>query len=904
MSAAKQQAMSGLRRLRAHGGVWTLIALIAAGVVFTVTATPRTVNGIADAALRRMITNAPPGIRDLTFVQDTPDLDRIGRLGATAKGFREAVTGALPDLLPETIGASWSSIATARAELTGAGVSTEPDGLNPRVSLAHQPDLEPAMEITSGRLPRNEPPAADEHEPTGRTLEVMASAGIAETLRLRVGEAYEVQAQGGPRAIIRLVGVYTARDASAADWVADPTLLRTGTEIVRGPGGLSYTRTTGTLLTDAGGAMQLRTSAVLWRMSTTARFRLDERSFHSGQAGQVRDAVRKLHGLPVLQAQDVTVITELDELIATFTAELAAVRALLAVVGAGIVGTAAGLLFLAARLAVDRRRPELRLIRARGASVRRVAGTLGIEGTALILPAVVAGWSVARLVPGRSEPTGLTPLLAPLLATVVAVAAVPVAAAVTSMDRRGYALRRRDVVLLRPGPRRLTAEVTVLGLAVLGVVLVHRRGLALEGIDPYLSTVPVLAGVAAGMVALRLYPWPVRVLGRLTRRRRGATAFLGLARAGRRGTALALPLVVLVLAIALGAFAGAVRAGIDGARRVATTTEVGADFRLTATAFPAAVVGAVRAVPGVVAVAAVRRVPSRTLVVDGAEQPESGVLVLAADPAAYRRILAAHELDGQVPSRFVDPGGGGAVPVLASPALAERLSADTTLGGRPIRLAGTTARLPGLDRGRDEFLLAPLAAAGQEADAPITILLVNGRTADPGALSRAAVPEVGSPAELTSLAERTRTLATVDFNEAVALAFAVGLVAAVVAGLLAVGLALAIEARTRGQVLSLLRTMGLPARQARVILLIEVTPMMATAVLAGAAVGVALPVLLAPALGLSAFTAGVPLRMQVDSVTAGLLAGLFAVLLAGAVLTEAAVNRRLGLGQVLRVGAD
>lgn len=102
--------------------------------------------------------------------------------------------------------------------------------------------------------------------------------------------------------------------------------------------------------------------------------------------------------------------------------------------------------------------------------------------------------------------------------------------------------------------------------------------------------------------------------------------------------------------------------------------------------------------------------------------------------------------------------------------------------------------------------------------------------------------------------------------------------------------------------LSLLRTVGLTAWQARAMLLVEVAPMMVTAVLTGAAVGLAVPLLLAPALGLSALTAGVPLRPQIDPVTAVLLAGLFAVLLSGAVLTEAAANRRLGLGRVLRLG--
>jgi len=98
--------------------------------------------------------------------------------------------------------------------------------------------------------------------------------------------------------------------------------------------------------------------------------------------------------------------------------------------------------------------------------------------------------------------------------------------------------------------------------------------------------------------------------------------------------------------------------------------------------------------------------------------------------------------------------------------------------------------------------------------------------------------------------------------------------------------------------------MGLSYRQARAMLLMELTPLVATALLVGVLVGAVLPVLLAPALGLSAFTDGIPLRLRFDPLTVGVVVGLAGALLAGAVLTEAWANRRLGLGQVLRVGTD
>ena len=264
-------------------------------------------------------------------------------------------------------------------------------------------------------------------------------------------------------------------------------------------------------------------------------------------------------------------------------------------VGAGVLGTALGLLVIAARLAVDRRRAELRLLRARGASRARLMGTVGVESLAVVLPAVAAGW-LHHLVPGRPDPPSVGALWPVAAAALLAVAAVPLAVLVTRHEA-STAQRRTDLILRRPAPQRVTVEVTVLLLAVLGVLLLRRRGLAVAGSDPYLSAVPLLIGAAAGLVALHAYPWPVRLLTRLSNRRRVPVAFLGLARAGRHATAFALPLVVLVLAVSLAGFAAAVRGGVADARGMAAALEVGADFRLTAPAFAPGVEQAVAGSP-------------------------------------------------------------------------------------------------------------------------------------------------------------------------------------------------------------------------------------------------------------------------------------------------------------------
>jgi putative ABC transport system permease protein len=159
--------------------------------------------------------------------------------------------------------------------------------------------------------------------------------------------------------------------------------------------------------------------------------------------------------------------------------------------------------------------------------------------------------------------------------------------------------------------------------------------------------------------------------------------------------------------------------------------------------------------------------------------------------------------------------------------------------------------------------------------------------------------DTAQPVVLVRTGQR-RALERSAFNDGITLAFTLAVVAALVAGLLAVALARTVDAPARGHALSLLRTMGLAPGSARRLLLVESAPLPLAALVAGTALGVALPVLLAPALGLAAFAAGVAPMVRVDATVVGLLAGLLLVVTAGAAVTEAAVNRRHGLADALR----
>jgi putative ABC transport system permease protein len=117
-------------------------------------------------------------------------------------------------------------------------------------------------------------------------------------------------------------------------------------------------------------------------------------------------------------------------------------------------------------------------------------------------------------------------------------------------------------------PRRLAVEALIVLLSALGVYLLRRRGLTEEGggFDPYLAAVPLLLGLAAGILAVRLYPLPVRLLAAATGRRRDLVPALAFRRVARQPGVTAAPLLVLLLGVSVSVFAAAMGATLAEAQ--------------------------------------------------------------------------------------------------------------------------------------------------------------------------------------------------------------------------------------------------------------------------------------------------------------------------------------------------
>jgi putative ABC transport system permease protein len=901
------------RRVRAYGGHFLLLAVLTALTALLVTAVPRVTDRLTGQGLREYVAGQPVARRDLTYgTAEEPVPPNGSRLADARAGDLAGIEDRMPPAVRATVGQRWYVAQTAFARLRGPTLSPGKGLVD--LSLRVGAGLPEAATLTAGRWPAGT--AAD------GAIEVALADTVAGPLGLRAGDRFSLavlDADGAPlrRRPVVLVGVFAPHDRTDGIWDSLPTMLRLTPP--EGDGDpfriVGYT---------AGGGFDAAAAAG-WPVSFGWRYRIAPERIDADGLGALVDGLAALErtrpaGLTLTQGVDIP--------LRRFAESLAAARTLLAVIAAGLLATLAGLTVLAARLAAHRRRTEYALLRARGGSTGAVLRR-GLAESALVLPlAAGAGWLLGGLVPGAAAtPVGV--LLAALLATL----APPLAA--LAGQRAGDGDRAE---LARPGAGRLTVEVTVVGVAVLGAFLLRRRGLTLGGpVDPLLVSVPVLLAVAAALLALRAYRWPVRLLSRVAARARGSVAFLGTARAGRAATTG--PLVVVVLAIATAAFCGVVAAGVEAGRDRAASRAVPADALVDGDRFAPDTAAALAGLPGVRAVAPLLAEAAQRPYADAAGRPggvgETQVLLVDGDRFAE----VARRAGVPVPAPD-DPGRAGAatdpLPALVSPALAADLRAagladpagqrpawlDVQGNRLPVRVAATVDGFPLVDPATERFLVAPWPALPADAPHPLAptgfVLATGGRPVDVAGVAR--VAEEGQrryqrTGAVTGgerpRAPQVRTWSAVraelggsGVNGLLVFGFTLGAAGGAALGLLALAFAVLAGARGRGQVLSRLRTMGLSRRQWRGLLLVELTPLVLVSVLTGALVGAALPVLLTPVLGLAAFTGGAGVRVRFEpGLVAGVL-GLAVLALGFAVAVEALNNRRMRLGEVLRLGEE
>ena len=844
---------AALIRVRAFAGYFAVLAVLAALTALLVAGVPRIAGRLADDGLHDQIRDRSGPARDIVYRYSPGNLDQPG--GADLGSELDRLQSQMPPAVRAVITERWYAVETPTSRMTSPDLKLP----GPPVDLILRAPggAQDAVNLTSGRWPSG-------------TSEVVLAAAVAASLHLRTGSRLDLRSPQASRPWpVTVVGLFTPKNAADGFWDPLPPALT-----VTQPSGVKdVDPVTVVALTSANVVAERRTEG--WALSYTWRYRTDPDRLTADRAAAVLDGIRRLDRT---RPTGVEFAQGLDVPLREFLAARDAARTVLFVVLATVLATLAGLVVLTARLLTRRRNREFRLLRARGATSSAVVCRAAVESLLVVLPAAIAGWVVA------GDRTGAWPVAS---AALLIAAAVPLA--VPAGPGRAY---------------RRTAEAAIVVLAAAGTYLLLRRGLPVAGaVDPLLVGVPVLLTVSVGGLVLRGYPVLLRGAGRAAGRARGAIAFLGVAMARRAPTG---PLVVVVLAVAGAAFCAGVAAGVRDGRDRAAALAVPADALLTADRFAADTVTALAAVPGVEAVTPLIAQSEQDISCPCGGAVERTYVLVVDGPGFARAAQANHPL----PADLANAGPtGGPVPALVSPAVADDLPGagvvDVQSNSYPFRVAGVAGSFPTVPAGTRRFVVLPAQALPRPLTA--TGFLITGAAPDPAALQRVGdagrnrwysagavvsrPPEV-PPVVVTRAGYRT-ALDRGGANSLLWFGVAGGVVGGAVLALAAVIFAVLADAPVRGGVLARLRTMGLSRRQRHRILIVELAPPVGLAVLTGTAVGVLLPILVGPALGLSAFTGGVAVRLTGDvRLPAGVLVfGMLALALA--LVAGAAADRRL-----------
>ncbi|MET9464669.1 hypothetical protein ABZY44_07550 [Streptomyces sp. NPDC006544] len=893
-------------RLRATPLATLLGAALAFVAVLLSAALPRAEDRGSDQALRSFLTSRGPSPTSLTATaplhfgqQSTKELDEV--LATLVAG-----TGPLFRVAPS--GPVHGSSADARP-LVNRGLAA-PDGVPPQLALYHLREAAGHVRLVEGRWPGAPEP--------GGPIPVALSQSAARSIGARLGMVLESTASGPEVLHAEVVGLYAANDEADVYWtdlacLTDACLSRTPSKPP-----LTYWQTAGLIgpeSLDRLGEWGEGKARDFWRIPVdTTNLRADQlpdtaaeiASYLAGPtASRLRGEARK---------SDLDIASGLPELFKQAEARRRAAAPLAAMGPAGVAGVAFVVFCLAAALTGDRRESELRLLLARGGSRAGIVRRLLAESAVTVLPAAALATALAVVL--LPTPRVTATALAASAATLVTLLAFPVRAAVLLSPPRG------------PGPRRrLVAELLVLAATAAAVFEVRSRGIAPagSGVDPLLVAAPLLLALCGGLLLARVQPALVGALARAAGRGPGLIGFLGLARAARGtgGTSRpsVLPLVALLLAVTTGGFGATVLTAVRDARLEVVRQGIGGDAQISApgSTLPESLTTAAAALPGVRASTKAWTEDNAFLV--GTKRGSTQVSVVIADPVAYAELARAvgrgpfdpAALTGGAPGAPAPSGTSASpVPALVSGDLAAedissyllRLDAGDVQVSVAGVIDGTPAR-PGAKSTTVVLPAAPVAAALPKLGPPDRWYAL-------GSFDQHRLEELVRAADPTATTElyRVRTssaeaaaLGSDPLQRSAEQLFWASLAGAAGFAVLAVLLTLVRAAPDRAALLARLRTMGLRPRQAVLLILTESVPLALAAALGGALAAAGAAALLGPAMDMSTLVgAKVPsgIRLLARPVLVQALG--LTVLVAGAVLAEAAISGRRQITTELRAG--
>ncbi|UUN26958.1 ABC transporter permease [Streptomyces sp. FIT100] len=851
----RERAVAPWIRTRLRTAPWAAVAFGALVLVtaFLAAALPRAVDAYETRGLRQDIAGAPPGrtVLELTAPQPGFGMSQSEREEAVRPAVLTAVHHQVLATLPEPVRAdARQSSYGVRTVETVTGTDPwlpRPDAVPPEFTLAAQADLAAHATVRKGRLPA----ARSEVTAATKELEGAATVATARSLRLDVGSVVHFGGKaGGTPLAVRITGIVEPGQPEAGYWSAEPVLRTPGLAALPTTPPMQYWRAALLLPPEAAPALlgTLTEPQLYWRLAP------DPGSLTVRDVPALTERIASLENGPELlrlrefAGETTALTTGLETVLASYTSMREAIAPVVAVAAIGIGAVAAVVLAMTGGLVTGRRSAELALLRSRGGSLKGIGGRLLGESAVIALPAAAAG--VLLAVAAVAEARLLPAVLGGAAVAVLACAVLPLWAIVRHRRPRAQG-GRDDLADARPGRRRTVAELTLLVLSVGAVVALRRRGTSGAGSGDYLvSAAPVLVGLIAALVLVRLYPLPLRWAARPARRLRGAVGFLSLARAGRSSATGALPLLALLIALTTAAFGGSVLAGVSDARDRAALLATGADARISApgdlAALPEGMDRAVRGTAGVADVTAVRIERNTDLASGGS------VTLVGVEPESYARLAGELALGAFPADALKAPeGAGGVLNAVASPGVAERLGTAprrirTLAGDITVRIAAVRPRTPAVpDAG---FLLVDRGGLPERA-APTT-LLAAGAALDAQAL-RAAVRDAGEEFSVRLRSEERSAFRDSPLQSGAERIYSAAIAAGAGYAVLALLLSLLQSGPERTMLLARLRTMGLTTRQSRRLLGLEALPQALLAATGGVLVGWATIRLLAPGVDLA-----------------------------------------------------
>jgi len=923
-----------LRRLR---GERELVLVIIAAVILTTivfAAIPLLFNRMADDGMRYAIDNASPISRNLIARQvasipaGSPE-EVLGPVDDAGREFRSSLAPSIQQIIGEP---------SYIVDTTRYAVVENPEHPFPFprfVTLRYQQDVDQHLTLVEGAMPQvvdETVPIPGADPPTeAPVFEIAISTETARQIQVAVGDSLLLRPAADDPLVrqipynqirpiaVRISGLFEVNDVDEEYWVSDTRLNRA---VEFDDGMVVQVFATALFAPDAyptlGGG-----SGISLPFQYYWRYFVDSAKLDAGNFEALTADMRRLdaqYGVVFTDPTKMAVTTGLSRILRDYSSQRNLTRAILSLMTVGLIGVGGAVLALVAGIAADRRRDSLLLIRGRGGSAPQILGSLLVEGLLISLPcAVVAYLLTSLLVGSRNSIWSFA-------------AAIGVALAMTLLllvAHAGFArrplgeLEQGEVAIERVGVRRLVIEVLVVALALVGVYLVRRRGIAgssatdeISSMDPWLAAVPVLLGLAVGLLIVRIYPLPVRLFGWLSSLRRDLVPVLGFRRTSRQPGATSLPVLVLLLSLAVSSFAMVLTTTISRGQIAASWQQVGADYRVTSgeTGSLYSLVDPSKA-EGVEAVA--KAVISNAIF--SGRVPGSGVAqLMLVEPARLQDVTAGTPADSHMPDEMMREQTGtdigqptNPIPAIISPSAGSgRLSVGDTFAMTVLSREMTFVvvevrnRFSGLPVDR-AFVVAPLpsiAAANPSRPIRSTDMFVRGpreietnldatlRSQSQGAvlISRAAIYEAVHDAPLIA---------------GVATGFRLGLVVTALYAGVAVAFAMLLRGKARARDQAYLRTLGLSREQSLGLTIVEQAPGIIVGIAAGVGLGVAAAWLIAPGLDLIAFIGpGLPVELQIDWPAIILLVVVVLIVTTVAILLTTRFARKISLGEVLRLG--